>query len=173
MATLLAPTANTPYLTRLGNTYQSDDSGMIRDVPTGTEVLDLEAMGCAKVQPGRWPLFALIGADMTSLEDQQFTASLGPANGYTLSKVVIANASAPITVSGGIYTEPEKAGDAVVAATQSFALDGTTPGEIVVATLAPICATKCFQGALYLVMEAENAEAATCDVFIYGDVMSL
>jgi hypothetical protein len=173
-AMLLAPTANAPYLTRLGNTYTADEYGVIRDVPSGTEVTDLQSMGCSLVQPGRYPIFALSGADMTKTTDQQFSSTLGPANWYSLSKVVITGATGPITsVVGGIYTQPEKGGEAVVADGQNFALDGATEGEMVVATLAPICATQCFKGPLYLSLSTPLSEHETCDIFVYGDVMAL
>jgi hypothetical protein len=174
MATLLAPTANASFLTRLGTTYIADSAGVLRDVPQGTEVTDLEAMGCALVVPGRYPLFVLVDADMNSTEDQKFSSSLGPVTGYSLSKVVVTGASAPVTAAaGGIYTDMEKGGDAVVAAGQSFALAGTDLSEMVVATLAPLCATKCFQGPLYLSLTSANGAPATCNVFVYGDVLAM
>src|SRR5215472_741530 len=131
MPTLLAPSGNSSILVRSGVTYTSDAYGVIRDVPMGTDVQDLEAAGCSLVRPGRFPLFALMGADMTSTEDQQLETTLGGANYYSISKIVAVAASAPITAVGGIYTQRDKDGDAVVAAAQSWALAGADPSEMV------------------------------------------
>jgi hypothetical protein len=178
MATLLAPAAGASFLTRLGNTYRADEYGVLRDVPTGTETTDLQALGCALVQPGRFPIFVLQNADLTSQNDQKFSSLLGPVNWYSISRIVIAGPSQPITAAtGDIGTLPNQAGE-VIASGQSFAMADDVPGEMVVVAPGPVWDTKCFQGQLYLHLTAteppnQDGTPITCDIFVYGDVLAL
>lgn len=171
-AILLAPTAGASYLTRLGNNYVADEYGVIRDVPLGTESQDLQSSGCALVSPGRFPLF-MLRADMNSVEDQVFSPSLiGAVNWFMPEKFVALNASVALSAAaGGVYTQRDKGG--VQIATLAFsALTGADPKECVITPVAPVAPAGVMSGVFYLALDTPQGEPATCDIYVYGDLIS-
>lgn len=173
-AILQAPTGNSSYLTRLGNTYSSDEYGVIRDVPLGTEVQDLQSSGCTLVAPGRYPLLKLT-ADLKSLEDQRFDISLVGAARFFPDKVVAVHATgAAAGAAGGVYTKNEKGGDKL-AALDLAALTGEDHNESVVAPIDPTLAAKLQSGGLYFTLDtvATSEDPVTVNLYIYGDLITV
>lgn len=170
-AILLASPGAT-YLTRLGNNYTADESGVIRNVPLGTEVQDLQSSGCNLVQPGRYPLMAM-HANMNTLDDQSFDASLIGAARFMPDKVVASRASIPMTAAvGGVYTRNEKGGDKLASITFA-ALDGTDENQAIVIVVDPAMAAKAQHGSLWFTLDTVQGEESTCTIYVYGDLVAV
>jgi hypothetical protein len=92
---ILVGSPGASFLTRLGNTYVADSSGVIRDVPLGTEVQDLQSSGCNLVQPGRYPLIKLT-ANLNIPDDQRFDTSLIGGAKFMPDKIVASRPSKPL-----------------------------------------------------------------------------
>src|SRR5580765_2533679 len=171
-AMLIAPSPGSSFLSRNGHTYTADNRGVIRDVPFGTEVQDLQSSGCNLVQPVRYPMMA-INADLNTLEDQRFDTSLIGSGLFLPDKVVASGASMPLTAAAGsIYTRNNKEGDKIASLTFS-ALDGTTEPQAVVVLLDPTVAGKVQHGDLWFTMDTVQGEPATCTIFVYGDLVAV
>src|SRR4051794_29540186 len=110
--TMLAPNADASYLTRLGTNYRSDSSGVIHDVPLGTEVTDLQSSGCHLVQPGRYPLFSVKNVDGMNTDEHPVTSSVaGTATQYILDKALATNPTGDLNgMAFEIWSEPGKQG---------------------------------------------------------------
>jgi hypothetical protein len=113
-------------------------------------------------------LFVLRGADMTLTTDQAFLKLFDGTN-YVITNVnaVRKTGAFGTACAGGIYTGASKAGDALVAAAQSWAgLTGASKG--VAATVATVAATNVQSATPNLSLTTGNTGALTADIFIYG-----
>ena len=121
-------------------------------------------------------LGSLIAANFNSTADQQITIFSNPSK-YIIRRIVVTNASVSLsTAAGGIYTAVSKGGTAVVAAAQLYSaltgstlfldltLNGTGNASTTVKSSIPN---------LYLSLTTAQGTAATADVYVYGDIITL
>lgn len=114
-------------------------------------------------------LFKLLAADMTLTTDQAFTKVFSGTN-WTATKILCMRKSGAYGVGclGGIYTAASKAGNAIVAATQSFA-GLTGAGKMSDLTLAAILGTDVQSASpIYLSLTTGNTGALGADVYVFG-----
>lgn len=113
-------------------------------------------------------LFVLRSGDFQSTADQAFTKLTGCTN-YLVTYVcaVRKTGGATVVCAGGIYTAAAKAGNALVAAAQSWiGLSGAA--KSVLATLAAITNTDIQTATPILSLTTGSTAAVTADIFIYG-----
>jgi hypothetical protein len=170
---LIAPNPGASFLSRNGNTYTADDNGIIRDVPNGTEVQDLQSSGCNLVTPGRYPVMMIRDANLNTEEDQRFDRSLiGSGSWFIPDKVVAVSAKGPVGPAVvGIYTQNDKGGDKLASLTLGT-MTGEDPQESVTVKVNGAMADKIQHGGIWLTMDTLSGEDATCNVYIYGDLIS-
>lgn len=113
-------------------------------------------------------LFVLSGANMQSTADQTFT-KVGTFTNYIITHVVARRASGGTTIAcaGGIYSAASKAGNAWVAAAQSW-INLTGAGKVVNATRAAVADTDQASTTPVLSLTTGSTAAATADFVIYG-----
>lgn len=113
-------------------------------------------------------LYVLAGANMQSTADQTFT-KLGSFTNYVITHIVARRASGGTTVAcaGGIYSAASKAGNAWVAAAQSW-INLSGAGKIVNATRAAVADTDQASAAPILSLTTGSTAAATADFVVYG-----
>lgn len=116
-------------------------------------------------------LFVLRSADMTLTTDQAFTKSF-TGNNYIVTNIisVLKTGAFGIACVGGIYTGAGKTGDAVLAATQSWATL-TGAGTSAIANLANLLQVKVETATPNLSLTTGNTGALTADFFIIGVVV--
>jgi len=121
-------------------------------------------------------LGSLIAADFNSTADQKITIFSNPSK-YIIRRIVVTNASVSLsTAAGGIYTAVSKGGTAVVAAAQAYStLTGSTLFlDLTLNTSGNANITvKSSIPNLYLSLTTAQGAAATADVFVYGDILTL
>ena len=121
-------------------------------------------------------LGSLISADFNSTADQKITIFSNPSK-YIIRRIVVTNASVSLsTAAGGIYTAVSKGGTAVVAAAQAYStLTGSTLFlDLTLNTSGNANITvKSSIPNLYLSLTTAQGAAATGDVFVYGDILTL
>lgn len=116
----------------------------------------------------RLPLLGrLIGANF-NLADADQAIPILPAR-YIVENVIVVGATISLTtVAGGIYTEPAKAGAAIVGAAQSY-VACTAATKYTRCTLGAAAASDAFTGSnLYLNLTIAQGAAALADVFVFG-----
>lgn len=121
-------------------------------------------------------LGSLIGADYNSTSDQQIVMYDAPAK-FILRRIVVTNASASLsTAAGGVYTAVSKGGTAVVAAAQVYSTL-TTSALFLDLTLntagSANITVKSSIPNLYLSLTTAQGGAATADVYVFGDILTL
>lgn len=121
-------------------------------------------------------LGSLIAANFNSTADQQITIFSNPSK-YIIRRIVVTNASASLTTAaGGIYTAVSKGGTAVVASSQVYTtLTGSTlflDLTLSVSGSANITVKSSIPN-LYLSLTTAQGTAATADVYVYGDIITL
>ena len=121
-------------------------------------------------------LGSLIAANFNSTADQQITIFSNPSK-YIIRRIVVTNASASLTTAaGGIYTAVSKGGTAVVASSQAYTtLTGSTLFlDLTLNTSGSANITvKSSIPNLYLSLTTAQGTAATADVYVYGDIVTL
>ena len=113
----------------------------------------------------------LIGANMNSTSDQQIVIFSAPAK-YIIRRIVATNASISLTTAvGGIYTAVSKGGTAVVANSQAYSTlsAGTKFLDLTLASNTDYRTAT----SLYLSLTTPQGAAATADIFVYGDIVTL
>lgn len=112
----------------------------------------------------------LSGANFNTTADQPITIN---SAGYIVRKIIVANASANLTLAaGGFYTAAAKGGSAVVLAIQTYtALSAAT--KFLDLTLTAILGSD-YQtaGTLFLSLTTGQGSAATANVYIIGDSLA-
>ena len=121
-------------------------------------------------------LGSLIAANFNSTADQQITIFSNPSK-YIIRRIVVTNASANLTTAaGGIYTAVSKGGTAVVVSSQVYTtLTGSTlflDLTLSVSGSANITVKSSIPN-LYLSLTTAQGTAATADVYVYGDIITL
>lgn len=116
-------------------------------------------------------LWTLTTANMNITTDQTFVKNYSFTN-FLITRVRAANASTSLTLcAGGIYTATAKGGNALVAASQTYAsLTGSTLGLDL--TLAAVGSGVQSVGNLYLNLTTAQGGAATADLYIMGLALS-
>lgn len=124
---------------------------------------------------GQILLGQLISANMNSTADQQITIFSAPAK-YIIRRIVVTNASVSLsTAAGGVFPQASKGGTAIVAAGQVYSgLSGsakfidltitssyTSSGDVLTATN------------IFLSLATAQGTAATADVYVFGDIVTL
>lgn len=124
--------------------------------------------GYTPILSAQQALFVLRSANMTLTTDQVFV-KLFPGSKYIITGVYAKLISGAFGVSclGGIYDTASKGGNALVAATQTWAtLTGV--GTAQTATLASIALTVVSTATPILSLTTGNTGALSCDLFIFG-----
>ena len=124
---------------------------------------------------GQILLGQLIGANMNSTGDQQIVIFSAPAK-YIIRRIVATNASISLsTAVGGIYPAVSKGGTAIVANSQVYS-GLTASGKFVDLTVASgytsggdVLTVK----SIYLSLTTPQGAAATADIYVYGDIVTL
>jgi hypothetical protein len=179
MATVMAPGPNQQFATR-GKLYIADAQGIITNVALG-DLFDLLADGCEQLgvmASGYTLIGRMLGVNMNlagsgaAAQDQSIPLFIGTNVSFRVRRIVAMNASASLTTAvGGIYTATAQGGTAVVAANQAYsALTGAT-----LALDVPIVTTPgntVWAGGTPLIVNLSTAQgaAATCDMFVYGEL---
>jgi len=127
-------------------------------------------------------LARLIGADFNSTGDQpiQFPQRI---TAFQLTGIIITNASLSLSAAiGGFYPTVSKGGTAIVANTQVYS-SLTTAANLLSATLAAGASTTRYSSAnidqidgyltIYLALTTAQGVAATADVYVLGNDLSL
>lgn len=124
---------------------------------------------------GQILLGQLISANMNSTADQQITIFSAPAK-YVIRRIVVTNASVSLTTAvGGIYPAVSKGGTAIVANSQAYSglsaaskfidltiASGYTSGGDVLTVKN-----------IFLSLTTPQGAAATADVYVFGDIITL
>lgn len=116
-------------------------------------------------------LFVLRGADLTLTTDQVFKKLFGGTN-YLVTNMFAVQKTGSFGVAclGGIYSGATKTGDAILAATQSWAtLTGVSTAAV--AALANILQIKVSTATPFLSLTTGNTGSLTADIFIIGVVV--
>lgn len=124
---------------------------------------------------GQILLGELISANMNSTADQQIVMFSAPAK-YIVRRIVVTNASISLTTAvGGIYPQVSKGGTAIVANSQAYS-GLTATSRFIDLTIASgytsggsILTAK----SIYLSLTTPQGAAATADVYVYGDIVTL
>jgi hypothetical protein len=124
---------------------------------------------------GQILLGQLISANMNSTADQQINIFSAPAK-YIIRRIVVTNASVSLsTAAGGVYPAVSKGGTAIVAAGQAYS-SLTAAGKFIDLTIASgytsggdvLTASN-----IYLSLTTPQGAAATADVYVFGDIVTL
>jgi hypothetical protein len=113
-------------------------------------------------------LFKLAGGNLQSTSDQPFSSVLYSGSAYVVTTILARQRSggASVTCAGGIYDTSAKAGNAIVAAAQSWVT--LASGVIVSATLATVATTVLLVNTPILSLTTGSTAACTADFYIYG-----
>lgn len=115
-------------------------------------------------------LFSLVGANMNSTADQQFT-KLGTFTNWNAFTIVAVNPSTNLTTAvGGIYTAASKGGDAMIANTQVYTSLTSSVGRQPLTFVNTLCGVR--TETPYLSLTTPQGSAATADFYIYGLALS-
>lgn len=126
------------------------------------------AAGATPVLNGQQSLFVLRNANMTLTTDQTFT-KLFPGSKYIITGIFgkLVSGAFGVACLGGIYDTAAKGGNALIAATQTWAtLTGV--GTAQTGTLAAIALTIVSTATPILSLSTGNTGALSADIFIFG-----
>jgi len=129
---------------------------------------NVQAYSAELALPSNRVLWQLIGCNMNdNTLDQAFT-KLGTFTNFLITEIRAVNASISLTTAtGGIYTAAAEGGDALVGSTQVYStLSTTTRGLILTKTV--LANGKRSDTNIYFNGNANQAAAATCDIYILG-----
>ena len=124
---------------------------------------------------GQILLGELISANMNSTADQQIVIFSAPAK-YIIRRIVVTNASISLTTAvGGIYPQVSKGGTAIVANSQVYSsLNATTKFiDLTIASGYTSGGSILTAKSIYLSLTTPQGAAATADVYVYGDIVTL
>lgn len=111
-------------------------------------------------------LFRLLSANMNVTTDQALVKMLGFTT-FLITRVRVANASISLTTAaGGIYTGASKAGNAVVAAGQTYA--ALTAANIGMDLTLAAVGQGVQNTGLFLSLTTGQGSAATADIYLLG-----
>lgn len=124
---------------------------------------------------GQILLGELISANMNSTADQQIVIFSAPAK-YIIRRIVVTNASVSLsTAAGGVYPQVSKGGTAIVAAGQAYSgLNATSKFiDLTIASGYTSGGSILTAKSIYLSLTTAQGTAATADVYVYGDIVTL
>ena len=111
---------------------------------------------------------ALLGANMNVTTDQQIPLFLPPTKLFTVSQILVTNASISLTTAvGGFYPAASKGGTALVSNSQAYS--GLTGSGLAISLTLAGLARFAAGTNLYLSLTTAQGAAATADVYVYGD----
>jgi hypothetical protein len=111
-------------------------------------------------------LGSLQNVNLNTLNDQTITLAEGNKR---ITRIIVADATGTTaTAAGGIYTGINKTGNTVVAAAQTYA--ALTAAKTLSLTVDKDYVTG---NQVYLSLTTAEGAASTCDVYVYGEVLSL
>lgn len=112
-------------------------------------------------------LYAGYSLNMQSTADQALVKCFNGTD-YVIRAIVARQRTGACSISclGGLYDSPGKAGNAVIAATQSWVT--LASGIIVNATLAALTQTTLLTSDLILSLTTGSTAACTADLFVFG-----
>ena len=171
MSIMLSPVPNRTYIVSSGDGYTSDQFGIINNVTTPQDQLDLQSQGCVVLNPPPSNLIAkLLNANFNTTADQLFTMTMNSK--YRVTKVTVENASISLTTAaGGVYTGAGKSGTVIVAASQTYTTAGAaTAQDLTLNSPNAVNPNLPTLTLLYLSLTTAQGAAATADVFVYGDL---
>ncbi len=166
---MLAPNANASFTTSSGNPYKSDQNGIIANIGSTQDVIDLQAQGCQVISPAPPNLlFTLKGTNFNSTADQQLNQTAWTGK-FRITKIVITNASVSLTTAaGGFYSGAGKTGMVLVSAGQVYS--SLTAALIVLEATLNAATTVLASGTpVYLSLTTGQGAPATADIYIYGE----
>ena len=124
---------------------------------------------------GQILLGQLISANMNSTADQQIVIFSAPAK-YIIRRIVATNASISLTTAaGGVYPAVSKGGTAIVASGQAYS-GLTASGKFIDLTIASGYTSGgdvLTVGSIYLSLTTPQGAAATADIYVFGDIVTL
>lgn len=124
---------------------------------------------------GQILLGELISANMNSTADQQIVMFSAPAK-YIIRRIVVTNASVSLTTAvGGVYPQVSKGGTAIVANSQAYSgLNATSKFiDLTIASGYTSGGSILTAKSIYLSLTTAQGTAATADVYVYGDIVTL
>lgn len=124
---------------------------------------------------GQILLGELISANMNSTADQQIVIFSAPAK-YIIRRIVVTNASVSLTTAvGGVYPQVSKGGTAIVANSQAYSgLNATSKFiDLTIASGYTSGGSILTAKSIYLSLTTPQGAAATADVYVYGDIVTL
>jgi hypothetical protein len=124
---------------------------------------------------GQILLGQLISANMNSTADQQIVVFSAPAK-YIVRRIVVTNASVSLTTAaGGVYPQISKGGTAIVASGQAYSgLNASTKFiDLTIASGYTSGGSILTAKSIYLSLTTAQGAAATADVYVFGDIVTL
>ena len=170
MSLMLSPFPCRTFIVSSGTVYVADTNGVIANVGTVQDQLDLQAAGCVVLQP---PPSNLIGkltlANFDITTDQQITLLINVK--FRITKITVENASVAgmSTAAGGIYTAATKGGTAIVAAGQVYTGLTNAATALDLTLAAPNLVLPALQSLFFSLTTAQGA-LATASLYVFGDV---
>lgn len=155
-----------------GNVYVADQYGIIPNVASQADQLDLASAGCSTLSPNPTDLLGyIIGANFNSTADQ-IVGNLNSSYKFRVRRITVTNTSVNGmgTAVGGLYTGAGKTGTVLVAATQAYTglTNPTTADDL---TLNSPNAVLVAGTKIYLSLTTPQGAPATADVYVYGDAI--
>lgn len=120
-----------------------------------------------------FPAAKITAADFAVTTDQAFTWLIATPSLYVIRRVIARRVSGAFSVAclGGVYDAASKGGNALVAATQTWAAL-TGAGKIVDASLAAITGTAIVTAStIYFALSTANSATMTSDIYLFVDVL--
>jgi len=137
---------------------------------------DIVQDGGPQIGPSETVLARLLSANFNTTSDQQI-AIPSTVNKFNLTRIIVTNASLSLTTAvGGFYSQPGKAGSAIVAAGQAYAALTTAVG-LLNPTLTVSANTTAFTPAnltafsVYFALTTAQGVAAVADIFLVGIIL--
>ncbi len=171
MSMMLSPVAAKTFVVSSGNVYVADQYGVIQNVNTAQDVLDLQDAGCAVLTPPPTDLLgSLLLANFNTVNDQIITFPLASNIKFRVRRIVACNTTVNgmSTAAGGFYTAASKGGSAIVAAGQVYT-GLTNPLTALEPTIALPNLILPAGTPLYLSLTTPQGATAKADIYVYGD----
>jgi hypothetical protein len=114
----------------------------------------------------------LIHADMNTVSDEPVTMCIGPQSTFRIRQITVVNASGQLDVAvGGIYTDQNKGGSALVDGAQAYAAL-SSPDSALDLTIVSTPGNTIWPGGtqLYKSLSLPQGVATTADFYFYGSV---
>jgi hypothetical protein len=171
----MAPSIGVIVQCSSGNVYTADAFGFIPysldQLPKG-DAVDMLNMGCIPFIPQH--LGHTIGVDFNSTADQDIDINVPAGVKFRITRATVVNSTNPLDKAvGGIYTAPNKGGNMIVPATQSYA---AIIGEHIALDLVMHSPESTWTWSetdvpcFFLSLTTPQGIQASADVYLWGDV---